>query len=158
MARITADDCLTQIPNRYQLVLAASKRARQLANGFKDPLIENEGDNKPNVIALREIAEGLITPEKLTNIEQDLENQSVEVSMDEMMEKFSALDKKRKEERLRQEELQQDLLARSQKRKELKAQKMMETQLLAENADLNDISEEDDFYINEDEEPPIEQD
>ena len=60
MARITVDDCLEQIPNRLQLTLVASLRSRQLANGA-EPLINVEGSNdKPSVIALREIAEGLI--------------------------------------------------------------------------------------------------
>ena len=60
MARITVDDCLEQIPNRFQLTLVASLISRQLANGA-EPLINVEGSNdKPSVIALREIAEGLI--------------------------------------------------------------------------------------------------
>ena len=60
MARITVDDCLEQIPNRFQVTLVASLRSRQLANGA-EPLINVEGSNdKPSVIALREIAEGLI--------------------------------------------------------------------------------------------------
>ena len=60
MARITVDDCLEQIPNRFQLTLVASLRSRQLANGA-EPLINTEGSNdKPSVIALREIDEGLI--------------------------------------------------------------------------------------------------
>lgn len=60
MARITVDDCLEQIPNRFQLTLVASLRSRQLANGA-EPLLNTEGSNdKPSVIALREIAEGLI--------------------------------------------------------------------------------------------------
>ena len=60
MARITVDDCLEQIPNRFQLTLVASLRSRQLANGA-EPLINVEGSNdKPSVIALIEIAEGLI--------------------------------------------------------------------------------------------------
>ena len=60
MARITVDDCLEQIPNRFQLTLVAALRSRQLSNGA-EPLIDVEGSNdKPSVIALREIAEGLI--------------------------------------------------------------------------------------------------
>jgi DNA-directed RNA polymerase subunit omega len=60
MARITIDDCLEQIPNRFQLTLVAALRSRQLSNGA-EPLIDVEGSNdKPSVIALREIAEGLI--------------------------------------------------------------------------------------------------
>ena len=60
MARITVDDCLEQIPNRFQLTLVAAYRSRQLANGA-DPLIDIAGSNdKPSVLALREIAAGPI--------------------------------------------------------------------------------------------------
>ena len=59
MARITVEDCLNHVDNRFELVLVGSKRARQLAVGGKDPLIDEEND-KPTVIALREIEEGLI--------------------------------------------------------------------------------------------------
>ena len=60
MARITVTDCLDHVDNRFQLVLIATKRARQLILGA-EPLVEAEND-KPTVIALREIAEGLIGP------------------------------------------------------------------------------------------------
>jgi DNA-directed RNA polymerase subunit omega len=56
MARITVEDCLEQIPNRFQLVLAATYRARQLANGATPMLDPNK--DKPTVLALREIAAG----------------------------------------------------------------------------------------------------
>ena len=56
MARITVEDCLDNINNRFQLVLVATTRARQIANG-KAPLVEEEND-KPTVLALREIAAG----------------------------------------------------------------------------------------------------
>jgi len=59
MARITVEDCLGSVDNRFDLVLLATKRARQVANGV-DPLVPPEND-KPTVIALREIAEGLVT-------------------------------------------------------------------------------------------------
>ena len=55
MARITVEDCLNKIPNRFELVLVASKRARQLFKGAK-PLIAS--DNREVVVALREIAAG----------------------------------------------------------------------------------------------------
>ena len=56
MARITVEDCLSVVDNRFELVLMASKRARQLAKGV-EPLIDNaEHDDKPTVLALREIA------------------------------------------------------------------------------------------------------
>ena len=67
MARVTVEDCLDRIGNRFELVLLASKRARQLAMGAA-PLVPSEND-KPTVLALREIAEGKITLdnfEKLT--------------------------------------------------------------------------------------------
>lgn len=59
MARITVEDCLEHVDNRFQLVLVATKRARQLAMG-SEPLVDLEND-KPTVVALREIAEGLVT-------------------------------------------------------------------------------------------------
>ena len=61
MARITVEDCLNKVDNRFDLVLLATKRARQLANGV-DPLVAPEND-KPTVIALREIADGLVSKE-----------------------------------------------------------------------------------------------
>lgn len=66
MARITVEDCLKLIPNRFQLTLAATYRARQLTVGAS-PLIEAEkyGKEKPTVIALREIAEGKVGLEVL---------------------------------------------------------------------------------------------
>ncbi|HOP15286.1 MAG: DNA-directed RNA polymerase subunit omega [Gammaproteobacteria bacterium] len=67
MARITVEDCLTNVDNRFDLVLLASRRARQLANGV-DPLVPWEND-KPTVVALREIAEGLITEETMVEPE-----------------------------------------------------------------------------------------
>jgi DNA-directed RNA polymerase subunit omega len=60
MARVTVEDCLEKLNNRFDLVLVASKRARQLATGGKDPFVPEEND-KPTVLALREIAEGYIT-------------------------------------------------------------------------------------------------
>jgi len=66
MARLTVEDCLDKIGNRYDLVLLASKRARQIGMG-SEPLVSEEGD-KPTVVALREIAAGLITPENIDTI------------------------------------------------------------------------------------------
>jgi DNA-directed RNA polymerase subunit omega len=68
MARITVEDCLDNIDNIFEMVLVAAKRARRLAHG-SDPMVELEND-KPTVIALREIAEGLISPAILEEIEQ----------------------------------------------------------------------------------------
>ena len=63
MARVTVEDCLEKIDNRFKLIMVASKRARQIASGT-EPLVEREND-KPTVVALREIAEELITEESL---------------------------------------------------------------------------------------------
>ena len=60
MARITVEDCLEHVDNRFELVMKASKRARQLATGGKEPMVKEESD-KATVIALREIADGLVT-------------------------------------------------------------------------------------------------
>lgn len=65
MARITVEDCLDKVDNRFQLVMISSKRARQIQTGGKDPLVPIDND-KPTVIALREIAEGLIDASILT--------------------------------------------------------------------------------------------
>jgi len=62
MARITVEDCLEKIDNRFELVLIAARRARQLATGGKDALVQDASD-KPTVIALREIEQGLIGPD-----------------------------------------------------------------------------------------------
>ena len=59
MARVTVEDCLDHVENRFELVLAAARRARQLERGAH-PLLEWEND-KPTVVALRELAEGLVT-------------------------------------------------------------------------------------------------
>ena len=63
MARVTVEDCLDNVDNRFQLVLVSTKRARQLANGAES-YVELEND-KPTVVALREIADGHITREIL---------------------------------------------------------------------------------------------
>jgi DNA-directed RNA polymerase subunit omega len=63
MARITVDDCMKLIPNRFELTLAATYRARQLTNGAT-PLVEPDKD-KATVIALREIAAGKVGKEML---------------------------------------------------------------------------------------------
>lgn len=71
MARITVEDCLENINNRFEMVLTATKRARQIAHGA-DPLVEEEND-KPTVIALREIADGLVDPERVDMIQAEIE-------------------------------------------------------------------------------------
>lgn len=59
MARVTVEDCLEHVANRFELVMIASKRAREIAVRGAQPLVEWEND-KPTVVALREIAEGLL--------------------------------------------------------------------------------------------------
>lgn len=66
MARITVEDCLKKIPNRFELALAATYRARQLAQGHT-PKLENNKD-KPTVVALREIAAGQVGIEMLKKV------------------------------------------------------------------------------------------
>jgi len=72
MARITVEDCSEKIPNMFQLVLVAAKRARQLANGA-EPMVDWEND-KPTVVALREVAEGYITESILSERDQPVED------------------------------------------------------------------------------------
>jgi DNA-directed RNA polymerase subunit omega len=70
MARVTVEDCLENVDNRFELVMVATKRARQLATGGKDAKVEWEND-KPTVVALREIAKGLIGPSILSQEDED---------------------------------------------------------------------------------------
>tara|TARA_R110001592_G_scaffold363402_1_gene688373 strand:- start:81978 stop:82286 length:309 start_codon:yes stop_codon:yes gene_type:complete len=79
MARITVEDCLDHVDNRFELVMVSSKRARQLALGTKEPLLSWEND-KPTVMALREIEQGLVTASILTEKEEpaDLMMDSIE--------------------------------------------------------------------------------
>jgi DNA-directed RNA polymerase subunit omega len=77
MARITVEDCIERVTNRFELVLMATKRARQITRG-STPLVEVEND-KPTVIALREIAEGKIDADALNEIvEETLEEDGAE--------------------------------------------------------------------------------
>ena len=73
MARVTVEDCLDNVENRFELVLVAAKRTRQLMLGA-DPLVPEDRD-KLTVIALREIAEGMITRSILEEQEMDLEKE-----------------------------------------------------------------------------------
>ncbi len=66
MARLTVEDCLPHVDNRFHLVLVAAKRARQIAMGG-EPLVSIDND-KPTVLALREIAESKIGPEILNEV------------------------------------------------------------------------------------------
>ena len=69
MARITVEDCLDHVDNRFELVMVSSKRARQLALGTKEALLPWEND-KPTVMALREIEEGLVNASILDEKEE----------------------------------------------------------------------------------------
>ena len=75
MARITVEDCLEHIENRFDLVLLAARRARQIAQGA-DPLVPPEND-KPTVLALREIAENLVTSESMDEMEAQAEIEKI---------------------------------------------------------------------------------
>jgi len=72
MARITVEDCTQHVPNMFQLVLVAAKRARQLSNGAP-AMVEWEND-KPTVVALREIAEGYIDERILEERDQPVDD------------------------------------------------------------------------------------
>lgn len=69
MARVTVEDCLDNVDNRFQLVLVAAKRARELTLG-KEPMVPWEND-KPTVVALREIAKGFVGPSILDQKEPE---------------------------------------------------------------------------------------
>lgn len=64
MARVTVEDCLENVANRFELVMVASKRAREIAVRGAQPMVDWEND-KPTVVALREIAAGLVSADIL---------------------------------------------------------------------------------------------
>lgn len=68
MARVTVEDCLNNVDNRFELVLLAAKRARKLANGASS-IVNDQGD-KPTVVALREIATGRITSAEIDAMDE----------------------------------------------------------------------------------------
>ena len=72
MARITVEKCLEHVPSRFDLILLASGRARQLSTTSREPMVETDND-KNTLIALREIEEGLIDAETLEKtLEEDV--------------------------------------------------------------------------------------
>ena len=72
MARITVEGCLDKVQSRFELILLAAGRARQLSTTSREPMVEWE-DDKSTIVALREIEEGLITKEILDKtLEEDL--------------------------------------------------------------------------------------
>ncbi len=81
MARVTVEDAVDKVGNRFDLVLIASRRARQIATGGKDPLVEVEND-KPTVVALREIEAGLITTQVMdaSDRHEQVEQESAELA------------------------------------------------------------------------------
>jgi DNA-directed RNA polymerase subunit omega len=81
MARVTVEDAVDKVGNRFDLVLIASRRARQIATGGKDPLVEVEND-KPTVIALREIEAGLITTDVMDSSDrhEQVQQESAELA------------------------------------------------------------------------------
>ena len=91
MARITVEDCLDFVENRFELVMVGSKRARQLATGGKDPHVPWEND-KPTVVALREIEEGFVNASILDEkeeLELELETEEFHTSMSEIAAEMS---------------------------------------------------------------------
>jgi len=78
MARVTVEDCLGKVANRFELVMVASKRARQISTGGQEPMVEREND-KPTVIALREIAEDFIDASILEEKEEVVEEMIEEI-------------------------------------------------------------------------------
>jgi DNA-directed RNA polymerase subunit omega len=86
MARVTVEDCLDNVDNRFELVLVASRRARQLANGRPSSL-EWEND-KPTVMALREIADGLISTKVMDQIDAKAEEEAEAAALEAAMEEI----------------------------------------------------------------------
>lgn len=78
MARVTVEEAVEKIGNRFDLILVATRRARQIATQGKDPLVDPEND-KPTVIALREIEQGLITNDRM-DVEDQIEQQRQEAA------------------------------------------------------------------------------
>ena len=94
MARVTVEDCLENVENRFELVMVSSKRARQLATGGRDPLVAIEND-KPTVLALREIAEGHINASILNEPTQEeteaLALSAVQEGLEQQEQQFNSL-------------------------------------------------------------------
>ena len=93
MARITVEDAVQKVGNRFDLVLLAARRARQIAIDGKKPLVDEEND-KPTVIALREIEEDLISKETLDRLEHQSPDLASPLSA---MDSFEAEEEKKKE-------------------------------------------------------------
>ena len=79
MARVTVEDCLENVDNRFELVMLATRRARQMRDFGAEPMVPEEND-KPTVIALREIAEGLVSHEILDEQEAATQDDELQVT------------------------------------------------------------------------------
>ena len=79
MARVTVEDCLDKVPTRYDLIVLAAKRARQLATGGRRATLEWEND-KATVMALREIEAGTVTPDNISELTVDISDLEDEFS------------------------------------------------------------------------------
>ncbi len=99
MARITVEDCLEKEQNRFELVLLASKRAKQLSSG-SEALVD--GNNKFAVMALREIAAGLVTKENIDNLglskpfslprENNIQEEGMKITEEEIQEELNCFE------------------------------------------------------------------
>ena len=117
MARVTVEDCVDKIPNRFDLVLAASYRARQLSGGA-ETLVDRDRDKNP-VVALREIAAKLLKPEDLK--EDHIKSMQKHAEIDEPEEARADTDDGREDPQFRQvteEELLRALTSEAQRRAE----------------------------------------
>ena len=79
MARVTVEDCLEHVENRFELVLLATRRARQMRRFGFEPMVAEEND-KPTVLALREIAAGLVSHEMLDEQDAATHDEPLEVT------------------------------------------------------------------------------
>ncbi|GJM12488.1 MAG: hypothetical protein DHS20C12_08910 [Pseudohongiella sp.] len=101
MARITVEDCLDKVDNRFELVMVSSKRARMLQTGGKDPMVTEDND-KPTVIALREIADGHIDASILIE-KPSVDIESLEEDMEAALEAESSNEESAGEEPVKEE-------------------------------------------------------
>ena len=79
MARVTIEDCLKYIPNRFELIMVARKRAIQIDQYGKEPLVDNSDKHKPTVVALKEIAANLVDKSILDEIEVEHKFREVDI-------------------------------------------------------------------------------
>lgn len=104
MARITVEDCLDKVDNRFELVMVSSKRARQIQTGGRDPMVPADND-KPTVIALREIAEGFINASILTEKKHvEMDSDTATEQLEEAVAQQNADNEKEKEQQAAESE------------------------------------------------------